>query len=1750
MKKIKTRLISWLLMGLMIVTGLPVTAYAEEESETASFVLAAVTESGPVIEPEVVTCGAEETILSALQKSGHTFTGIETGYIDAIDGVEGNFVRNYDGGAYDLTASAGQSGITVILFTDNAEQGYIAEVWSLIKLMSTYRLDDSGLQSYEGAVTAYRAALDSLYSATAQSAASLENDLQIAMDKYKASQEEETVTLTLDLTQDGAAVPAAGLTMTGEYGNVVTAENVTSLEVVPGTYSFDISDGAFSHVRGSLEVTEGMTLTAELPSKSAWIAGVDLSLKSEDSDFAALPASDASPSGCTYYVPDQAGPDLYISSHPADGVDTSLVQVYVQGNNTKKAWDSYKTTLKNAVPAKSQEASATVLEARKTEDASGYVAYQTYTLSLRRSPTLSGLTLASDGAQYAIGFSSSVTDYALTASADTLSLTPTCGAEGESLTINGSPAVSGSAVSLSLADCPRENDSYTITIGLTTSDGLTNTYTLRVTYIDSVSVTVTHDSDVTTQVKNAAGSLLSPSEQSENTDTYRLTPGETYTLTGTKEEYYHTDVTLTAEEGLTVACPAPNTEDDLTAFEAGSSSAQNRVLYESTEAFTPSVHEYTNLIPVGFAAIYIKPVFSDNASFSISYPYQTQKTKSTYYGRVNTISFASSQTSFKNMPQCINVTGQSNTADITLSKTEDGVRYYQDYHLTLAKVMEISDLAIEDQQGMSCLLKDLTTGENGFLSEDLSYETAVGATSESLNLNVKLLSSVLDLDGQDDETLTINGQTYTFDSEETPAGQAYAYTIPLDPDKDEEIITLVTSHIDPNAVSVTYTILVKKLPPVETTISTDPADAVIYLQDDQSGSRVWPDEEGTYLLNSGNSYTYTATRKGYVAESRTFTAGESNSFIKVTLDKAPESDIRDISDGDDWTGFRADDNNNGIISSATPTKAEETYLVWANKIGEGYGSGATGCPILVGGYLYTYAGESLVKVDKQTGEVVASGKMAGSSSFAINSPTYAEGMIFVGLSNGRVQAFNAETLESLWLYTDPLGGQPNCPITYADGYIYTGFWNSETKPANYVCLSVTDEDPTETLEAKKASWTHTDNGFYWSGSIAVSNEEGQTAYVLVPTDDGESGYTTGYGHVLSMDALTGRVIDTIENTGTGDIRSSICYDADTDAYYYTTKGGDMYKVRLNADGTFDQSSFARLHLNNYSDDPANPPMSTCTPTIYKGRAYIGVSGTGQFTAYSGHNLTVVDLESFSIAYQVRTQGYPQTSGVLTTAYEEDTEYVYVYFFDNYTPGKLRVIRDKKGQTEVDHTYTTTETYMENGNEITVETGYVLFTPSGSQAQYAICSPIMDAEGNIYFKNDSAQLMCLSATMTSLEITEGPDKTEYHAGETFDPTGLKVTAHYANGLTRDVTDCLSYSEEPLTEEDTEILISYDPSKLLNDMTSEGYWQDYQDKDGEAGTPYILPTASVAVTVSEHIHDLTESPAQAATCAKNGNTAYWTCSLCGKYFSDANGKKEIAKDSWVISYPKTITLATASYTYTGKVITPKVTVKGADGKTIAAGNYTVTCTAKAVGTATAVIKFKGNYTGTVKKTFKILPRTTKITAVTNVAKGIKLTWNRLAEADGYLIYRGSTKIKKITKNTTVTWTDTTVANGKAYQYKIIAYKVVSGTTYKGTASALKKKVFLTRPTIKSVTNSAARTMTVKWKKNAKATGYQVKYVVGSTTKTVTVKGAASLSKVIKSLKKGKTYKVYVRTYRTVSGTNYYSAWSAVKKVKIAK
>lgn len=47
-----------------------------------------------------------------------------------------------------------------------------------------------------------------------------------------------------------------------------------------------------------------------------------------------------------------------------------------------------------------------------------------------------------------------------------------------------------------------------------------------------------------------------------------------------------------------------------------------------------------------------------------------------------------------------------------------------------------------------------------------------------------------------------------------------------------------------------------------------------------------------------------------------------------------------------------------------------------------------------------------------------------------------------------------------------------------------------------------------------------------------------------------------------------------------------------------------------------------------------------------------------------------------------------------------------------------------------------------------------------------------------------------------------------------------------------------------------------------------------------------------------HDLTAHEANAADCETAGNSAYWSCSECGKFFSDADATTEMEENSWII------------------------------------------------------------------------------------------------------------------------------------------------------------------------------------------------------------------------------------------------------------
>lgn len=190
-----------------------------------------------------------------------------------------------------------------------------------------------------------------------------------------------------------------------------------------------------------------------------------------------------------------------------------------------------------------------------------------------------------------------------------------------------------------------------------------------------------------------------------------------------------------------------------------------------------------------------------------------------------------------------------------------------------------------------------------------------------------------------------------------------------------------------------------------------------------------------------------------------------------------------------------------------------------------------------------------------------------------------------------------------------------------------------------------------------------------------------------------------------------------------------------------------------------------------------------------------------------------------------------------------------------------------------------------------------------------------------------------------------------------------------------------------------------------------------------------------------------------------------------------------------------------------------------------------------------------------TLTIVPQTAKITTVANATSYMTVSWNKVNKASGYYVYR-STNGKKFTKIATVKSANAAkysdkkaTKNGQKYVYKVVTY--YNGNQKVSSAySAVKTGYRLSTTKVSSLTNKKGKKAYIKWTKNSKSTGYQIKYVTGKS-KAKTVKASSKAkTKTISKLKKGKTYKVRIRSYKKVSNVTYYSAWSKQKSVKIKK
>ena len=499
------------------------------------------------------------------------------------------------------------------------------------------------------------------------------------------------------------------------------------------------------------------------------------------------------------------------------------------------------------------------------------------------------------------------------------------------------------------------------------------------------------------------------------------------------------------------------------------------------------------------------------------------------------------------------------------------------------------------------------------------------------------------------------------------------------------------------------------------------------------------DENGQFTYTFGKPGTYYLTANGTVAA-----MGLECPIVLPWCEVTVTEHVVDVDPNVSatWPNFRGSENNMAIVDAFTPKDAAHTELKWAKKFGSGWMGPSPAAPIIVDDSLIVMCGNELMKLNLDDGEILATAQMSSKPNWGYTPPAYAEGLIFCPLSGGVIEAFSAKTLEKVWSFDSENSNndQALSPITYADGRIYTGYWKGEPSPADFLCLNA---------QTGELEWSYEVNGgFYWAGSVVIGD------YVVVGTDDGETGSSKLL--VFNKTYAAGediQPVSSVELTGCGDQRSSLAY-ADGKVYF-TTKGGFLGSAAINAE----TGAISELKTVSLANEDGYRE-ATSTPIVYGDYVYFGVG-----KSFSNGWFVIAERDTLEVVKTLELIGYPQCSMLLSTTYLEEDGKLRFYSTYNGRPGGLSLITVEPDAPE---TAALSELYNAEGYE-----------------QYCICSPICDADGTIYYKNDSGNILAVGRKVVP-EVTVAAY--DYNAGaasiEGASESGVvfKETISFIDGLT--------------------------------------------------------------------------------------------------------------------------------------------------------------------------------------------------------------------------------------------------------------------------------------------------------------------------------------------------------------------------------
>ena len=493
-----------------------------------------------------------------------------------------------------------------------------------------------------------------------------------------------------------------------------------------------------------------------------------------------------------------------------------------------------------------------------------------------------------------------------------------------------------------------------------------------------------------------------------------------------------------------------------------------------------------------------------------------------------------------------------------------------------------------------------------------------------------------------------------------------------------------------------------------------------------------------------------------------------------------------------WGGY-PNGSNSAFVSFLTPTgNVHAQWILPPETIGT-YPS-VVSHQVISGDYVYFVRGNTLYKAQRATGKIVGQATLDSTLSHTTR-PLVVNGLVVVATDDGHLTAFSLDSLERVWRSEDLSGAsayQTLATLTAShDGTsVVTGFTQMQSgkgSRGDFVCVDLTDGSIKWAL---RGSEEQKSSGYCGSGAAAAGTD------FIVGNESGD---------VMLLDGKTGSVKSKL-NLGSS-VRAGVI------PYQVNSETGDGTYSTVTHDGT--------LHVfeKRGSELVARGSVkfagsSSSTPTIAGKKAFVGGMVDLEDKGQSGV-LSVINLETLKIERTVHA-GEGEVNGAPLVS--QQGEKTYVYFTVNDPVGG--VWRYVLGDSDVSGHNTSDRDALTH-----------IYVPEDAYKNFGTSPVICDAQGNLYYTNNSGALFSLTADKEAPHDT-GNSSDEKKPSDNSDQNNSSSDAHDGNA-----------PHTPQTESDTAGTVSTQtPARPSRQSESHSTQEPESGTQGNSQENHAMNTSS--------------------------------------------------------------------------------------------------------------------------------------------------------------------------------------------------------------------------------------------------------------------------------------------------------------------